>query len=49
LLIKAGIEVVPTISRLWSGTNGSTWRWRDEYFLHGFDNATIRWGHHPQP
>ena len=46
LLIKAGIEVgSPNFSLYGQEANGSTWALAVmNMFLHGFDNATIRWG-----
>lgn len=46
LLIKAGIEVgSPNFSLFGQEANGSTWALAVmNMFLHGFDNATIRWG-----
>lgn len=46
LLIKAGEEVgTPNFSLYGQEANGSTWALAVmNMFLHGFDNATIRWG-----
>lgn len=46
LLIKAGLEVgSPNFSLYGQEANGSTWALAVmNMFLHGFDNATIRWG-----
>lgn len=46
LLIKAGNEVgTPNFSLYGQEANGSTWALAVmNMFLHGFDNATIRWG-----
>ncbi|MEQ9378776.1 MAG: type I restriction-modification system subunit M [Imperialibacter sp.] len=46
LLIKAGMEVgSPNFSLYGQEANGSTWALAVmNMFLHGFDNATIRWG-----
>lgn len=46
LLIKAGQEVgTPNFSLYGQEANGSTWALAVmNMFLHGFDNATIRWG-----